>query len=372
VRRSRLPTTTDIHPLQEASMRWTKTFTVVNCHAEGEIGHVITGGVFDVPGKTMFDKMMHLEEHRDDIRRVILFEPRGSANQSVNFILPPTDPRAQMGYVIAESTEYPAMSGSNTMCVATVLLETGILPMREPVTELLLEAPAGLIAVRCECADGKVTKVEFTNQPAFANHLDRSVEVPGIGTLTVDVGYGGMTYVIVDAQKLGFGITPDEARDLCEVGQKIKAAAAEQLPSPHPLNPMIKGITQTEFVMPLRREGGVLKSRNTVIVSPGRCDRSPCGTGTSARLAVMHARGQIGVGEKFVHESIIGSTFESHIESETRLGDVPAIVPVVSGQAWITAITQVGVDPSDRFQQGFTLSDTWLQAVDDALIKSRK
>ncbi|MBN3727422.1 proline racemase family protein [Burkholderia sp. Ac-20379] len=353
-------------------MRWNRTFTVVNCHAEGEVGNVVTGGVFDVPGATMFEKMMYLEEHRDDIRRIALFEPRGSANQSVNIILPATDPRAQMGYVIAESTEYPAMSGSNTMCVVTVLLETGILPMVEPVTELVLEAPAGLISVRCECSGGKVTRVEFTNQPAFANHLDAAIEVPGVGTLKVDVGYGGMTYVIVDAQALGFGVTPDEARELCELGQIIKASAAEQLPSPHPLNPLIKGITQTEFVMPLRRENGVLTSRNTVIVSPGRCDRSPCGTGTSARLAVMHAKGQIAVGETFVHESIIGSRFESRVASTTMLGDVPAVVPVVSGQAWISAISQVGVDPTDRFQTGFTLSDTWLEAVDDKLIKSRK
>ncbi|WP_414444433.1 proline racemase family protein [Burkholderia sp. 22PA0106] len=353
-------------------MRWNRTFTVVNCHAEGEVGNVVTGGVFDVPGATMFEKMMYLEEHRDDIRRIALFEPRGSANQSVNIILPATDPRAQMGYVIAESTEYPAMSGSNTMCVVTVLLETGILPMVEPVTELVLEAPAGLISVRCECSGGKVTKVEFTNQPAFANHLDAMIEVPGVGTLKVDVGYGGMTYVIVDAEALGFGVTPDEARELCELGQIIKSSAAEQLPSPHPLNPLIKGITQTEFVMPLRRENGVLTSRNTVIVSPGRCDRSPCGTGTSARLAVIHAKGQIAVGETFVHESIIGSRFESRVESTTVLGDVPAVVPVVSGQAWISAISQVGVDPTDRFQTGFTLSDTWLEAVDDKLIKSRK
>ncbi len=352
-------------------MRWSKVLNVVNCHAEGEVGNVVTGGVFDVPGATMFEKMMYLEEHRDDLRKLCLFEPRGSANQSVNFILPPTDPRAQMGYVIAESTEYPAMSGSNTMCVATVLLETGILPMTEPVTQLVLESPAGLISIRCTCRDGKVTQVEFTNQPAFANHLGRMVEVAGLGTLKVDVGYGGMTYVIVDAQALGFGITPDEARELCELGQRIKSAAAEQLPSPHPLNPLIKGITQTEFVLPLRRENGVLTSRNTVIVSPGRCDRSPCGTGTSARLAVMHARGEIGVGETFVHESIIGSRFTSRIEALTTLGTTPAVVPVVSGQAWISAMSQVGVDPTDRFQTGFTLSDTWLEAVDDKLIKSR-
>ena len=353
-------------------MHWHRMLNVVHCHAEGEVGNVVTGGVFDIQGSTVFEKMVYFEEHRDDLRKICLFEPRGSVNQSVNFIVPATDPRAQMGYVIAESTEYPAMSGSNTMCVATVLLETGILPMTEPVTHLTLESPAGLIQLRCECESGKVTKVEFKNQPAFANHLDKFVEVEGVGTLKVDVGYGGMTYVIVDAHDLGFSIVPKEARDLCELGQKIKFAAAEQLPSPHPLNPLIKGITQTEFVTPVKRENGVLTSRNTVIVSPGRCDRSPCGTGTSARLAVLHAKGEIRVGERFVHRSIIDSVFTSHIDSVTALGDVPAIVPVVSGQAWISAVSQVGVDPTDRFQTGFTLSDSWLDTVDDKLIKSRQ
>jgi proline racemase len=353
-------------------MRWNKTFTMVGCHAEGEVGNVVTGGLIDVPGKTMFEKMLYLEEHGDALRRICLFEPRGSVNHNINFILPATDARAHMGYVIGESTEYVAMSGSNTMCVATVLLETGILPMTEPVTELVLEAPAGLIRARCECKDGKVTRVEFTNQPAFVAHLDAHVDVTGVGSVKVDIAYGGMTYALVDAQALGFSITADEARELCELGQRIKAAALEQLPFSHPLNPLIKGVTNTQFMGPLRRENGRLSARNTVIVSPGRCDRSPCGTGTSARLAVLHARGLIDTGESFVHESITGSRFESRIASTTQVGNYSAVVPVVSGQAWITAISQVGVDPSDRFQTGFTLADTWLEAVDDKLIKSRQ
>ncbi|MDR5759005.1 proline racemase family protein [Caballeronia sp. LZ035] len=353
-------------------MRWNKTFTMVGCHAEGEVGNVVTGGLIDVPGKTMFDKMLYLEEHGDALRRLCLFEPRGSVNHNINFILPATDARAQMGYVIGESTEYVAMSGSNTMCVATVLLETGILPMTEPVTELVLEAPAGLIRARCECRDGKVTRVEFTNQPAFVAHLDAYVDVAGAGSIKVDIAYGGMTYALVDAQALGFSITPDEARELCELGQRIEAAAFEQLPFSHPDNPLIKGVTNTQFMGPLMRENGTLFARNTVIVSPGRCDRSPCGTGTSARLAVLHARGLVDVGETFVHESITGSRFESRIEATTRVGEHAAVVPVVAGQAWITAISQVGVDPTDRFQNGFTLADTWLEAVDDKLIKSRQ
>ena len=344
-------------------MRWSKVLNVVECHAGGEIGKVVTSGLGDVPGETMFDKKVYLEQHLDDIRKLLLFEPRGGVVHSANFVLPSRHPDAQLGYVIAESTEYPAMSGSNTICTATVLLETGMIPMTEPVTELVLEAPAGLIRLRCECRDGKVTGVRFTNQPAFAYHLDAKIEVEGLGTVTGDVAWGGMAYVIVSAQALGFSLTPDEGRDLCVQGQLIKQAAAEQLTAVHPENPSFPGITQTEFAGPLRREEGVLMSRNAVVVSPGRLDRSPCGTGTSARLAVMHARGQVAAGETFVHESVIGSRFLSSIEGLTTVGPYPAVVPSVTGQAWITELCQVGYDPSDPFPTGYTLSDTWLSAL---------
>src|SRR5579859_2213069 len=344
-------------------MRWSKILNVVECHAGGEVGEVgkvVTGGIGDVPGETMFDKKIYLEQHLDDIRKLLLFEPRGGVAHSANFVLPSRHTEARLGYVIAESTEYPAMSGSNTICTATVLLETGMLPMTEPVTELALEAPAGLIRLRCECQDGKVTGVRFTNQPAFAYHLDAKIEVAGLGAITVDVAWGGMAYVIASDRSLGFSLTPDEGRDLCVQGQAIKQAAAEQLAVVHPENPQFAGITQTEFTGPLGREDGTLVSRNAVVVSPGRLDRSPCGTGTSARLAVMHARGQIAPGETFVHESVIGSRFSSSIDDLTTVGSYPAVVPSVTGQAWITELCQVGYVPTDPFPEGYTLSDTWL------------
>jgi proline racemase len=344
-------------------MQWSRVINVVDCHAEGEIGRVITGGVGDLPGRTVFEKKLHLEKHGDSLRKLILFEPRGGVIHSVNLILPASDPAASFGYIIMESTEYPAMSGSNTICVATALLETGMHPMIEPVTELCLESPAGLIKLTCEVRGGKVKRVRFTNQPSFVYHLDARVEVPGYGTVVVDVAYGGMTYALVEARSLGFSLTRDEARDLCIAGQAIKAAAAEQLPTRHPTNPLIAGITQTEFTGPLSRDGGTLIARNAVVVSPGRIDRSPCGTGTSARLAVMAARKEITVGELFVHESIIGTRFESRIEEVTREGDLPAIIPSIAGQAWITALSQVGLDPTDPFPTGYTLSDTWLRAL---------
>ncbi len=343
-------------------MRWKRTLTVVGCHTGGEVGDVVTGGIGDVPGATMFEKKVYIQEHLDDLRKWLLFEPRGAVVRCVNIVLPATDPRAQLGYVIVESEEYPPMSGSNTICTATVILETGMLPMTEPVTEIVLEAPAGLIRLNCECKDGKVTSVRFVNQPAFVHHLDATIEVPGLGAVTIDVAWGGMNYALVDAASLGFSLTPDEARDLCVVGQQVKRAAHEQLTAAHPLESRYPGITQTEFTGPLRREDGVLVSRNAVIVSPGRVDRSPCGTGTSARLAVLHARGQVELGEPFVHESLIGSRYIGCIEELTSVGDFAAVVPSVSGQAWITGISQVGLDPTDPFPTGYTLSDTWLNS----------
>ncbi len=344
-------------------MRFKRVLSVVDCHAEGESGKVIVGGVGQVPGQTMFDKKIYLEEHMDDIRKIVLFEPRGAVWHNANIVLPSNNKDAQMGYVILETTEYPAMSGSNTMCVATVLLETGIIPMHEPISELKLESPAGLISVRCECSGGKVTQVRLVNQPSFCYHLDKNIEVTGIGTVVVDVVYGGMTYAMVDAEALGFSITPSEARELCELGQKIKIAAAEQLPVKHPINPDIPGLTNTEFMGPLRRENGQIIAKNCVVVSPGRCDRSPCGTGSSARLALLHAKGMIAPHEDFIHESITGSRFICTIDGLTSAGPYEAVIPAIAGQAWITGFYQIGVDPTDPYQEGFTVADTWMSAT---------
>lgn len=341
-------------------MRVNNLVDVVGCHAEGEVGNVVVGGVGDVPGATMLEKRDHLRLHRDDLRQRLLKEPRGNVVRSVNVVLPATDPAAAMGYVVMESTEYPVMSGSNTICVATVLLETGMVAMSEPLTRLTLESPAGLIDLECQCRDGKVTSVRFVNQPAFVYHLDAVIDVEGMGRVPVDVAWGGMAYVLVDAASVGFELVPSEARELCAVGQRIKAAASEQLSAVHPLNPDFPGITQTEFTTPVTRVDGVLTARNAVIVSPGRIDRSPCGTGTSARLAVMHARGQIEVGEHFRHKSIIDTVFDAVVERPTRVASTDAIVPSVAGQAWITDLSKVGVDPTDPFPTGFTLSDTWM------------
>ena len=347
-------------------MKFSRMLNVVDCHAEGESGKVVVGGVADVPGDTMFDKRVYVEQNLDQLRELLLFEPRGAVWHNANIVLPSNHPDAALGFVILESTEYPAMSGSNTMCVATVLLETGMLPMQEPVTELVLESPAGLIRVHCECRDGKVIRAKLYNQPAFVYHLDETIDVPGLGALRVDVAYGGMTYVLVNAADVGLELHPDAARALCETGQRIKNAAAEQLPVQHPTNPDIPGITQTAITGPVFHDTDddgkpTLRSRNAVIVSPGRIDRSPCGTGTSARLAILHARGDIEQGQLFRHESLIGSTFDSRVEEVTTIGGYPAVVPSVSGRCWITSFNQLVLDPSDPFPHGYTPSDTWMK-----------
>ena len=342
-------------------MRLKRMINVVGAHAEGEPNEVITGGVIDVPGATMFEKARWLETEGDDLRAFLLHEPRGKVTLCTNLVLPSRHPEAAMGYVIIEPASYPPMSGTNTICTVTVILETGILPMVEPVTRLTLEAPGGLIRVEAACRDGKVEGVTFHNQPSFVLHRDRMIEVEGLGTLRVDVAYGGMLYVLADAADAGFSIRPDEARDLSDVGERIKAAAAEQLPSVHPENPQIHTVNQTLWAGPLRREEGVLTARNGVIVSPGRLDRSPCGTGTCARLALLHARGEVAAHESFVHESILGTRFTGRICATGTTGGLASVSAAITGRAWITAFHQYVLDPSDPFPTGYTLGDTWPQ-----------
>lgn len=350
-------------------MRFNSMINAVECYAAGEPGRVIVGGVLDVPGETMFEKMKYLETEADDLRRRMLREPRGYPALCCNLILPPTRPEADAGYVIMEQTEYPGMSGSNTICVTTVLLETGMLPMQEPVTELTLETPAGLIGVRANCEAGKVMQVTFENVPAFAVHLDAEIEVPTLGTVTVDVAYGGMFYAIVEAEQLGVEIRPDEGRKLARLGEMIKVAAREQLPVHHPDNPEIAGITISQISGPPAQQDA--DARNTVVVSTGALDwerpetwtgvldRSPCGTGTCAKMAVLHAKGQLDLDEDFRHEGILDTIFTGRLIEETRVGDYPAVVPTLSGQAWITGFSNYVVDPSDPYPDGFTVGDIW-------------
>jgi len=337
-------------------MRSSRAITVVGCHAGGEVGNVVVGGVLPPPGETVFERMQALRAD-DSLRRLLLREPRGSVAVHANLIVPSLRSDCVAGYIIMEPTEYPAMSGSNTICVATVLLETGMVEMREPETTLRLEAPGGVVEVTATCKDGRCQSVELLNVPCFADRLDAQLEVPGLGTLTVDVAFGGMWYAIADAQALGFSLEPSEARELSDVGERIRAAAREQLPCAHPENAEIGGVSIVQIAEPWRGVGAV--SKNAVVVAPGRLDRSATGTGLSARMAALHARGEMRVGDGMTHASVLGSTFDGRIVSETTVGGRPAIVPAIRGTAWITGVTQVLLDPDDPFPQGYLLADTW-------------
>ncbi|HYZ18536.1 MAG TPA: proline racemase family protein [Gaiellaceae bacterium] len=338
-------------------MRASRTITVVGCHAGGEIGNVVIGGVLPPAGATVFEQMETLRRDADWLRRLLLREPRGSVACHANLVVPSTRDDCDAGFIIMEPTEYPAMSGSNTICTATVLLETGIVEMQEPETVLRLEAPGGVVKVRATCRDGRCESVELTNVPSFADRLDAPVEVEGLGTLSLDVAYGGMWYAIADAEALGFAIEAHEARELSLVGERIRTAAREQLPCEHPENPAIAGVSIVQIAQPWQGVGQV--TRNAVVVAPGRLDRSATGTGLSARMAVLHARGLMEVGDGMTHASALGSTFDGRIVSVTKVGDRDAIVPAIRGSAWITGITQVLVDPTDPFPEGYLLADTW-------------
>ena len=353
-------------------MRVSNMIHAVDTHVGGEPGRVIVGGVLDVPGSTMFEKMTFLRHEADDLRQRMLREPRGYPAANCNLILPPTHPQAAAGYVIMEQVEYPGMSGTNTIAVATVLIETGMVPSEEPITELILESPAGLIAIRANVANGKVKQVTFENVPCFAVHLDTEVEVPELGQVRVDVAYGGMFYVIANADQVGLTLDLEEAGRAARIGEMIKAATIEQLETPvHPNNPDIRGVTIAQLSAPAKRAGAHRK--NTVIVSTGKLDwdrpetwigaldRSPCGTGTSAKMATLWAKDELPLNQDFVHEGILGTTFTGRLIRETKVGEYDAVIPTISGTAWITGFAQYVLDPEDPFPNGFTIGDIWGQ-----------
>ncbi|KEQ05351.1 trans-3-hydroxy-L-proline dehydratase [Pseudorhizobium pelagicum] len=339
-------------------MRSSKVIHVVSCHAEGEVGDVIVGGVAPPPGETLWEQRSHIATDQS-LRNFMLNEPRGGVFRHVNLLVPPKDPRATMGFIIMEPEDTPPMSGSNSICVATVLLDSGIVPMVEPETRMVLEAPGGLVEVVAHCRNGKAERIAVTNVPSFADKLDVALEVEGLGTITVDTAYGGDSFVITDARSLGFALTPDEARELAETGIRITKAANEQIGFSHPLNPDWDHISFCQLTLPVETKDGALHGRNTVVIQPAKLDRSPTGTGCSARMAILHARGQIAVGRRFVGHSIIGSTFECSILSETSVAGRPAIVPQISGRAWITGTHQYMLDPADPWPDGYRLADTW-------------
>ncbi len=338
-------------------MRARRVISVVGCHAEGEIGDVIVGGVLPPAGATLYEQMECMRRDHDDVRRLLLCEPRGSVARHVNLLVPAVRADCQVGAIIMEPTEYVPSSGSNLICIATVLLETGIVPMQEPETLVRIEVPGGPVRARARCIGGKCASVEIENVPAFVDRLDATLEVAGLGTVVADIAYGGMFYAIVDATTLGFRVAADEARELAIAGEKIRRAAREQLDVVHPENPAIRGVSIVQLNRPFAGVGEV--TANTCIVAPGRSDRSPTGTGTAARMAVLRARGLMQAGDSMTHASLIGSTFRGRILGDTQVAGRAAILPSITGRGWITGFHQYLLDPDDPYPQGYVLNDTW-------------
>lgn len=349
-------------------MGFKRTIHAVDTHS-GIPMRVITGGVPHIPGETVHAKMKWLEQNDDQLRKLMLREPRGYPAHCCNIIVPPSHPEAEAGYIIMEQVEYPVMSGGNTISVVTVLLEMGMLPMREPYTDLVLEAPAGLIRVRAECRDGKVKGVTFRNVPAFAAHLDKVIEVPKLGNVTVDVGWGGMFYVIADVRQFpGLELVPGHGGEIVRISSMIREAAIEQLPVAHPDYPGI-GITISQLSGPTDDPKADWKNAVTMASGAfswddpatwtGAIDRCPCGTGTCAKMAVLHAKGQLALNEDFRHQGILGNVFTGRLVEETRVGDKVAVVPTITGRSFIFGINTFVLDHEDPFPEGFTIGDIW-------------
>lgn len=339
-------------------MRSTKTIHVVSCHAEGEVGDVIVGGVAPPPGETLWEQRSWIAKD-ETLRNFVLNEPRGGVFRHVNLLVPPKHPDAQMGWIIMEPEDTPPMSGSNSICVATVLLDSGIIPMVEPVTEMVLEAPGGLVRVRAECKNGKAERITVRNLPSFAGERSVPLIVPGLGRINVDTAFGGDSFVVVDAATLGFDLNASEAGRLAELGVAITNAANAQLIFHHPTNPDWHHFSFCLFAGPLELEGKHLSTSAAVAIQPGKIDRSPTGTALSARMALLCEDGQMQVGDTLTARSIIGSEFKGRIAETTMLGDKFAIIPEITGRAWITGTHQHMLDPDDPWPGGYRLCDTW-------------
>ncbi|MBB4063870.1 proline racemase family protein [Gellertiella hungarica] len=340
-------------------MRWKRTIQLLDVHCEGEIGKVAIGGVPKIPGNTIAEQMNYLNTKDDSLRRFLCLEPRGAPIGSVNLLLPAKHPEADWGFVILQPDQAHASSGSNSICVTTALLESGIVEMKEPETVVTLDTAAGLVRAVATCRDGRCERVKLTLVPSFVHELDVALETARWGRITLDLCYGGIFYALVDAEPLGLRIEPGQARALVEAGMEIKEQINREMPVVHPEIPEISGVAYVMFRS--KDEDGAVRTCTTMW--PGRADRSPCGTGSSANLAALHARGLAKVGDVFKSRSIIGSEFEASIAAETTVAGKPAIIPTISGRGFTFGLHQVALDPFDPLGEGFALTDVWGEAA---------
>ncbi len=324
-------------------------------HCQGELGHVLVGGAPEIPGATMLDKMNYINNVDDSLRRFVTFEPRANVAMSVNLLVAPTRPDSDAGFIVLQADRAHPMSGSNCICVVTALLESGRLPVVEPETIVRLDTPAGLIVARARCENGRCVGVSLDNVPSFAELLDHEIETPQWGRIKIDVAFGGVYYALVDVNQIGLNISPDNARVLAEAGIEFKRIIAEQVKVSHPTLPGVDEITYVMF-RDWEADGAV---RTCTTLQPGRVDRSPCGTGSSANLAALHARGLVSVGDVRTSRSIIGGEFLAEAIGETEIGGRKAVLPRITGRGYIYGRTELRVMADDPFRNGFALSDTW-------------
>jgi proline racemase len=333
-------------------MQAKRVLQVVDSHTEGMPTRVVVGGVGVVPGATMSERRLHLMEHMDDLRTLLMFEPRGHAAMSGAILQPASRPDADWGVLYVEVTGFLPMCGHGTMGVATVLVETGMVPVTEPVTTIRLDTPAGLVVTEVAVEGGRARSVTLRNVDSFVLGLDRSVNVPGIGTVAYDIAFGGNFYTIVRAEDLGVDFSRDNKDGILAAGMALMAAINDADVPVHPVDPAIRGLRHVQVLAP---GSDAAHSRHAMVISPGWFDRSPCGTGTSARLAQLHARGELAVGQDFVNESFIGTHFVGRVAETTEVAGLPAIVPLITGRAWLTALSQVLLADDDPFPAGFLL-----------------
>src|SRR5579875_2766411 len=333
-------------------MRARRVFSAVDSHTEGMPTRVIVGGVAPIPGATMAERRVHFLANLDEIRRLLVNEPRGHAAMSGAILQPPTRPDADWGVLFIEVSGCLPMGGHGTIGAAPVLLETGMVTVTEPVTPIRLETPAGLVLAEVQVIDGAATAVTITNVPAFSVALDREVTVPGLGTVTVDLAFGGNFYAILPIERAGLAFDRSRGQEILDAGMRIAAAIDEQDEPVHPEDPAIRGCHHVQFLAP---GSDARRSRHAMAIRPGWFDRSPCGTGTSARMAQLHARGELSLGDEFVNESFIGSRFTGRLVGETTVAGIPAVVPTITGRAWVTGTAQYMLDPTDPFPAGFVL-----------------
>lgn len=334
-------------------MRFKRLFTTIDTHTVGEPTRTVIGGIPYIPGKTVSEKMLYLKENEDWIRKILMYEPRGNEVMSGVILTEPCTPGADIGIIFIEVGGYLPMCGHDTIGVSTALIETGIIKPVEPYTCINLDTPAGLVRVKVRVEDNVAKEVTFTNVPAFVFAQDIEINVPGLGNIKLDICYGGNYYAIVQASDCGVKVRPEEARKIIELGNRIKAAVNKKIKVYHPEKPFITEVTHVEFSdFPTHPEATI---KNAVVIPPGAIDRSPCGTGTSAKMASLYAKGKLKLNELFVHESIIGTIFKCRVLEETKIGDFPAIIPEVTGQAYVTGIHTFVIDPDDPITEGFQL-----------------